>query len=283
MGAHVAEYLRARRALVTPKDVGLPEGTTRRRVAGLRREELSQIAGVSFEYYVRLEQGRDIQPSHQVLRSLARALRLDEDALHHLARLSRLDAGEATSPFTSDQRVVPSAVGAMISALRDTPAVVLDSNQDVHAWNDAAAALTAIDVRPGTNLALSLFDPVFPRSNDVWVKTVRWSLAALRYHGDPRDLRFRRVLESLQQADCETFRRVWGRHDAQPFNSLTVQQWHPDAGGRELQLQGIEVGGAPGLYIILGRGLPDVVRDAGELPSRWTATTDFSGDLASGF
>ena len=84
----LGEFLRARRALVTPEDVGLPD-LGRRRVAGLRREELALLAGVSVDYYVRLEQGRDRHPSEQVLDALARALCLDDDATAHLHELAR--------------------------------------------------------------------------------------------------------------------------------------------------------------------------------------------------
>src|SRR5882724_7759528 len=85
----IGEYLRARRELVRPEDVGVPDvGSHRRRVAGLRREEVAMLAGVSSDYYVRLEQGRDQHPSAQVLDALARALQLDDDATAHLHRLA---------------------------------------------------------------------------------------------------------------------------------------------------------------------------------------------------
>src|SRR5262245_27069874 len=84
----LGEFLRARRALVRPEEVGIPD-LGRRRVEGLRREELAMLAGVSVDYYVRLEQGRDAHPSEQVLDALARALRLDADAVAHLHDLAR--------------------------------------------------------------------------------------------------------------------------------------------------------------------------------------------------
>src|ERR1700732_5262662 len=84
----IGEYLRARRELVRPEDVGLPDLANRRRVPGLRREEVAMLAGGSADYYVRLEQGRDQHPSQQVLDALARALQLDDDAAAHLGRLA---------------------------------------------------------------------------------------------------------------------------------------------------------------------------------------------------
>ena len=85
----IGEYLRARRELVRPEDVGMPDlGSHRRRVPGLRREEVAMLAGVSADYYVRLEQGRDQHPSTQVIDALARALQLDDDAAAHLRRLA---------------------------------------------------------------------------------------------------------------------------------------------------------------------------------------------------
>jgi len=84
----IGEYLRARRELVRAQDVGIPDPRSRRRVPGLRREEVAMLAGVSSDYYIRLEQGRDQHPSQQVLDALARALQLDDDATAHLHRLA---------------------------------------------------------------------------------------------------------------------------------------------------------------------------------------------------
>lgn len=127
--------VRARTAL-TPQDVGLPAGS-RRRVAGLRREEVAQLAGVSVDYVVRLEQARGPQPSTQVLAALARALRLDDaarDELFHLA------GSPPPLPGRVDEHVRPS-VQRLLDRLADLPTMVLSARADILAWNAMAAAL----------------------------------------------------------------------------------------------------------------------------------------------
>jgi transcriptional regulator with XRE-family HTH domain len=134
------EYLRQRRAELRPADVGLPS-TPFRRVQGLRREEVAQLAGVSTDYYTRLEQGRDLSPSDAVLDAIARALELDEVGrahLQHLARPARPDRRLRTAV----QRVRP-AVRSMLDAWTEQPAFVLGRRGDVLATNALARALLA--------------------------------------------------------------------------------------------------------------------------------------------
>jgi transcriptional regulator with XRE-family HTH domain len=127
--------VRARTAL-TPQDVGLPAGS-RRRVAGLRREEVAQLAGVSVDYVVRLEQGRGPQPSPQVLASLARALRMDDDARDELFHLA---GSPPPRPGRVDEHVRPS-VQRLLDRFADLPTMVLSARGDVLAWNAMASAL----------------------------------------------------------------------------------------------------------------------------------------------
>jgi transcriptional regulator with XRE-family HTH domain len=132
----LAEALRTARNRRRPQDVGLPAGT-RRRVPGLRREEVAQLAGVSADYLARLEQGRGPKPSDLVLRSLARALRLTDDERDHLFHL----AGAAPPrPGTIDGTVRASTLRLM-DRLTDLPALVLDAKGDILAWNALATAL----------------------------------------------------------------------------------------------------------------------------------------------
>ena len=133
--AELGDFLRSRRARLLPQDVGLPD-YGRRRVPGLRREELAQLAGVSVDYYVRLEQGRDIQPSDSVLDAIATALRLDDDERAHLFALvrprkrARRRASERVRPQIRD-----------LVARMDFPAVVIGRRMDVLACNPIARAL----------------------------------------------------------------------------------------------------------------------------------------------
>ncbi|WP_344908384.1 helix-turn-helix transcriptional regulator [Actinomadura meridiana] len=132
----LAEFLRSRRARVQPVDVGLPTGT-RRRTPGLRREEVAQLAGMSVDYYIRLEQGRGPHPSRQILRALARALRLTSRESDHLHQL----AGQAPEPPSAMSHDVPAGILHLLERLDDTPAYVLNARYDILAWNAMAAAL----------------------------------------------------------------------------------------------------------------------------------------------
>src|SRR3954447_3494742 len=135
--AELGDFLRTRRARLQPQDVGLPDHG-RRRVPGLRREELAQLAGVSVDYYVRLEQGRDIHPSDQVLDAIANALRLNEDERTHLNALVR--------PRPRARRRRPERVRPTLQRLLDridVPAMIIGRRMDVLAFNPLAGALTA--------------------------------------------------------------------------------------------------------------------------------------------
>src|SRR3954454_1971438 len=131
----LAEFLRARRSELSPRDVGLPEGIAHRRVAGLRREEVAQLAAISSDYYTRLEQGR-ISPSAPVLASLARVLRLDDDQRTYMYEL-------AGTPAKSRRRA-PQKVKPYLQRLLgriDAPAILRTPTHDILAWNPLAAAL----------------------------------------------------------------------------------------------------------------------------------------------
>ncbi|WP_117211221.1 helix-turn-helix transcriptional regulator [Allorhizocola rhizosphaerae] len=125
-----AEFLRTRRSRVTPVDVGLPNNG-RRRTPGLRREEVAQLAGMSVDYYSRLEQARGPHPSRQVLNALARALMLTADERAHLFHL----AGEQPAPARGPRQDVPEGIVHLLAGLDSTPAYVLDAKYDILAWN----------------------------------------------------------------------------------------------------------------------------------------------------
>ncbi len=150
--SRLGDYLRARRALVNPADVGFPVGEERRRVAGLRREEVAILAGISTDYYLRLEQGRDLHPSAQVLDALARALQLDAAATTYLHRLAQ----PPRAPEPADRvDVVDPSTRALIDSWPLTAAVVHNRYIDVLASNELARALNP-NFRPGVNSVLSL-------------------------------------------------------------------------------------------------------------------------------
>ena len=177
-GNALGEYLRARRELVSPESAGIPH-IGRRRVPGLRRDELSLLAGVSTDYYVRLEQGRDRHPSAQVLDALARALQLDDDATAHLHAL----AGPERRTHHSGQRPdrVPPSIQQLIAGWHATPAYVQGRRLDVLAANPLASALSPM-FTPGVNLLRAAFlDPsVRTLFGDQWESLAHNTIAGLR-------------------------------------------------------------------------------------------------------
>jgi transcriptional regulator with XRE-family HTH domain len=148
----LAQFLRARRGLVQPGDVGLPPGG-RRRVAGLRREEVAVLAGISTDYYLRLEQGREDNPSGEVLDAIARALKLDNDALTYMHNLVRRDS--AASRGESLRKVHP-ALGALLDGWPLTVAYVCDPNLDVVLANSLACKISPY-FKVGANPMRALF------------------------------------------------------------------------------------------------------------------------------
>ncbi|WP_046386204.1 helix-turn-helix domain-containing protein, partial [Kitasatospora aureofaciens] len=138
----LSEFLRSRRARLRPEDVGLPGGTTRRRVPGLRREELAQLAGVSTAYYTRLEQGHGENVSAAVLDAIARVLRLGPAERDHLGRLTKPARRRpgGTGP-TRPQRARAPALQQLLDTMESVPAYVLGRRLDIIAWNRPGAAL----------------------------------------------------------------------------------------------------------------------------------------------
>jgi transcriptional regulator with XRE-family HTH domain len=211
----LGHYLRARRALVQPEEVGLAREANRR-VAGLRREEVASLAGISPDYYLRLEQGHDHQPSVQVLRALGRALALDDEALVYLNRLARPDlvrTRRRASDITRDPSIV-----TLLAQWSHTPAHIIDRNQDIVMSNPMAIALGGGNLNAGGNVILTVFEPAARHLAPDWETLAADCVAALRFHGDPDDPRLREIVGSLSVRFPE-FRELWARHDARPFGS----------------------------------------------------------------
>jgi transcriptional regulator with XRE-family HTH domain len=208
----IGQYLRARREQLRPADVGLP-AQGRRRTPGLRREELAMLAGISSDYYIRLEQGRDSHPSAQVVDALARALLLDDGAAAHLHELAR-PSERRRRPSRRPERV-PDGVAALVASWVDTPAIVQGRLSDVLCSNPLARALSPMFV-PGVNAIRATFlDPeVRELYGEDWETVTEISVAGLRAIagadlGDPHlvELIGERSLRS------ERFRALWSRHD----------------------------------------------------------------------
>lgn len=239
-------FIRNRREAVRPGDVGLPEGT-RRRTPGLRRSELATLAGISVEYLIRLEQGRDANPSTQVLAAIADALRLDADDVNHLQQLSVI--GNGTDLLCAQQcaaapRSVRPNVRTLLDNLEPTPAYVVNHLDDLLAWNDAYDAL----MRPsglldGDEPNLVTFVFADARARDTyrdWDAVADAEVASL-YALRQADLAADAFAERLGRTAGPSFSDRWERRplDVRPTGFLGIT--HPDAGDLRLAYETLQL------------------------------------------
>ncbi|NYD23655.1 helix-turn-helix domain-containing protein [Kineococcus aurantiacus] len=243
----VGDFLRARRDALRPEDVGLPREPGRR-VPGLRREEVAQLAGISPEYYLRLEQGRDHQPSGQVLAALARALQLDVAGAQYLHRL--------VHPF--QRRAVPAPrrgparerdLVAVVAGFRN-PAVALDRAKDVVAVNELAGAMAPEHHRPGRNVVLDTFDPQVKATTPGWAEHARRVVASLRLTADLDDPRLQEVVGRLSLQD-DDFHRWWTSHEVSARTRGTLPLTLPGLGVVDMGWQDLELADHPGCVVTM--------------------------------
>jgi transcriptional regulator with XRE-family HTH domain len=250
----IGEYLRARRELVRPEEVGLPD-LGRRRVPGLRREEVAMLAGVSADYYVRLEQGRDQHPSEQVIEALGRALQLDEDAVAHLRRLTAPTA-RRRRPSRRVERV-PAGILELLDALHETPSYVYGRYLDVLAANPLASALVPY-YRVGVNLVRASFlDPQIDETHGDRDRATEAAVAALRALTGPDvdDPRLEELVGELS-VRSERFRKLWARHDVKPKRSGRSRVEHPQVGTLDLGYEKLPIADADRLTLVLYHAEP---------------------------
>jgi transcriptional regulator with XRE-family HTH domain len=227
----LGQFLKSRRARLQPQDVGLPP-SGRRRVPGLRRAELAQLAGVSVDYYVRLEQGRAGHPSEGVLDAIARALSLDDAERAHVDNLAR-----PTRPRRRESRPerVRPGVQRLLDVLHGVPAVVLGRRMDVLAWNPLAAALVVDwgSLPPEhRNAARHFFlDEGARRLFTDWDDAARDTVANLRLAAGrhPDDAELASLVGELSMKSDE-FRRLWAHHDVREKTHGTKRLNHPIVG-----------------------------------------------------
>jgi transcriptional regulator with XRE-family HTH domain len=257
----LGDYLRARRELVTPADVGLPVHGVRR-VKGLRREEVAMLAGISADYYLRLEQGRDRNPSVQVLEALAGVLQLDGTATAYLLRLG------APRPRARARRprreTVPPTTAQLLEVI-GLPAFVEGRFLDVLAANALATALSP-NVRVGENRLRSVFtDPAEQDLHPDWARTAPRLVAGFRNRigSDVDDPRVVQLVGELSLAS-DDFRRAWARHDVKPIQSRTIRMDHPQVGELTLALSKLAVEGTDGQMLVVYHAEPGT-RDAEKL------------------
>jgi transcriptional regulator with XRE-family HTH domain len=225
-------FLKARRAQLTPHEVGLPDGDGHRRVAGLRREEVARLASISVDYYTRLEQGR-VQASASVLMTLARTLRLDEDQQTYLYEIA--GKTDARPPRRRAEQKVRPAVRRLLDQLGSVPAVVLGRRLHILDWNPAATALyTTFSEVPAAerNYVRLLFTHrVFRGMHADWEHDARDAVAALRMEAarHPDDPELARLVGELSVQDAD-FRAWWAEHRVSSAGSGTKRYRHPVVG-----------------------------------------------------
>lgn len=205
----MGDYLRARRTLLNPQAAGFAVDR-HRRVAGLRREEVAELAGISPEYYLRLEQGRDHLPSAQVLNALANALQLDDVARGYLDRLARARPVASTGTLTLHDDLV--TVRTLFSQWTNTAAFISDRNLDIVHANALADELGQGRLSAGANPLLVLFDPAVRAQHPRWEVNVARVVGALRLSSDPLDPRLQQIVGNLSILSAD-FRRIWARQD----------------------------------------------------------------------
>jgi transcriptional regulator with XRE-family HTH domain len=242
----LGDFLRARRRLVRPADVGLPGGTGLRRVPGLRREEVALLAGISAEYYLRLEQGRDRTPSSSVIEALARVLRLGDDGQAHLLALAQPARRRRQA---ADH--VPEGLAALVETL-NVPAFVINRYRDVLAANRLAEALSPL-MAPGVNRLVAVFtDPLAREYHPDLDQQIAGYVAQFRAEAgtDPDDPRVRELVAELS-GRSEQFRTLWARHDIARGGSESSLIRHPRLGDLHLRREKLAVIGAEGLQLVL--------------------------------
>ena len=243
----LGEYLRARRELVDPADAGL-RVTGVRRTPGLRREEVATLAGISADYYLRLEQGRDRNPSPQVLTALARVFGLDSTATAYLLSLSTTRPAPARR---ARREVVPTGIRQLLDVL-GLPAFVENRMFEVLAANRLATALSPA-IHPGANRLRSIFlDQAEHDLNPDWAHAIGGMVAAFRSSigGAADDPRIAQLVGELSLAS-EDFRTLWARHDVKPLSGAPTRMQHPLVGPLELRREKLPIGGTDGQLLVI--------------------------------
>ncbi|MER5193731.1 helix-turn-helix transcriptional regulator [Streptomyces sp. NPDC002755] len=252
-GTPLGDFLRARREALKPHDVGLPE-YGRRRVPGLRREEVALLAGVSSDYYIRLEQGRENSPSPQVLDAVAQALKLDAEATAHLNRLC-LTASQRPRDWGGTD--VSRQLLRLMDGWDHTPAFVVGPALDIMAGNSLATALHSGFDR-FDNLARMVFvDPAGREFYQERERAAHSCVAELRaaYGHDPESARIAEVVAELS-ARSEEFAGLWQTHDVRSKTQEVKRLRHPRVGDLHIAFAAFTVNGAPHQQLVVYQAEP---------------------------
>jgi transcriptional regulator with XRE-family HTH domain len=289
-GNEIRDFLVSRRARITPEQAGLPAYGGNRRVAGLRREEVALLAGVSIDYYVRLERGRAPGASESVLDGIARALHLDEAERAHLfdlARAAGAPAGARAPRRPAAQQVRPS-VRRILDSMTTTPAYVRNARLDILAANRLAAALFApiltSPAQPANNARFLFLDPAAPAFYPDWERQAQDVVAMLRTEAghSPHDKALSNLIGELSTRS-EHFRTWWAAHNVRFHRTGTKRFHHPVVGDLTLTFEALDLAADSGLRISAYSAEPGTPSDdALKLLATWAATMDQPAPAADG-
>ncbi|MFI0806882.1 helix-turn-helix domain-containing protein [Streptomyces echinatus] len=275
--AEIREFLASRRARITPEQAGLPAYGGHRRVKGLRREEVAMLAGVSVDYYVRLERGNLSGASDSVLDGVARALHLDDAERQYLFDLAR-----HTSPPTRARRRTAAkrlrpALQYMLDAITDAPAWIHNDRQDLLAANDLAQALYApllAGPRPANIARFIYLDPAARDFLPDWDKAANDVAAMLR--GEAGRNPYSKDLTDLigeLSTRSEIFRKRWADHNVRQHRTGPKKIHHPAVGNLELNFETMSLDSDPSLTLVIYTAVPhSPSADALRLLATWAAT-----------
>ncbi|WP_051178620.1 helix-turn-helix domain-containing protein [Nocardia concava] len=247
----LGEFLRACRAAVRPEEAGLV-AHGRRRVAGLRREEVAELAGVNTDYYTRLEQGRERNPSAQMLAALSSALRLNEALREHLYRL-----GGIAAPARIASETVGPTVRGLLDSYPAAPALVLNPAMDILAANAVAEVFFSGFPRLDNLARMTFLEPAARRFCIEWTWTCQAMVAGFRQAGAlfPEDRRLRQVVAELLDASAE-FAELWQSYTLCVATSEARRFRHPELGALALTYETFDVRGAAGQRLMVYRAEP---------------------------
>jgi transcriptional regulator with XRE-family HTH domain len=283
-GNEMRDFLVSRRARITPEQAGLPAYGGNRRVAGLRREEVALLAGVSIDYYTRLERGRAHGASQGVLDGIARALHLDEAERAHLFDLARAAAAPAAprSPRrTAGQGPgIRPSVRRILDSMTTTAAYVRNTRMDILAANRLGAALfapvLASPAQPANSARFLFLDPAAPSFYPEWERQAQDVVAVLRAEAgrSPHDRALSNLVGELSTRS-ENFRSWWAAHNVRFHRSGVKRFHHPAVGDLTLAFEALDLAADEGLRISAYTAEPGSPSDdALKLLATWAATLD---------
>ncbi|MET9764274.1 helix-turn-helix transcriptional regulator [Streptomyces sp. NPDC006372] len=275
----IREFLVSRRARITPQQAGLPAYGGNRRVPGLRREEVALLAGVSIDYYVRLERGRLAGASEQVLDAVAKALQLDDAERAHLFDLARAAAKRPARRTRGAREPLPDSVLRVLRSMTDSPAFIRNGRLDILATNHLGRALYSPLFPDHTTETANIarFQFLDPRGRDFfpdWEESLNTTVSLLRTEAGraPHDTGLTGLIGELVTRS-EEFRTAWAKHNVRLHHTGRKSFRHPAVGVLTLDFDAMDLSARPGLTLTAysaAPGTPD--HDALRLLAAWAAT-----------